>query len=228
MLRFLRQNRTQRLASNADKARDAHQWRNSARLYREYLEYCPDDFDRWVQCGHAEKESGRLDRALSCYLRALSIDESNADLHLQLGHLYKVMGQLDVAAAYYKQARAFCPDNDDAERELRELAPHISLQGLDILPSEEAGSERSRDISDGLSLPAATLVDATRLTALLHKKRQEGATLEQAVILRALARLSPLRVDHWAELANILEDLGDLEQSERCRAIIQSIEGLDQ
>ena len=60
----------------------------------------------WVQLGHALKESGRIEAAMTAYRRAISLESAVADTHLQLGHAYKLQGQMREAAASYAKALA--------------------------------------------------------------------------------------------------------------------------
>ena len=104
--------RTVKLVTLADRARDAREWKEAARLYSEALDRDPDNPPIWVQYGHALKESGglhdrdRLAQAESAYRRALSLDPRVADPHLQLGHVLKLLGKSEEAKASYLRAFA--------------------------------------------------------------------------------------------------------------------------
>jgi glycosyltransferase involved in cell wall biosynthesis len=103
--------------ANGDSARDAKDWDNAARHYRDAL----DADDRlghiWVQYGHALKESGRYDKAETAYLTSLEI-EDRADTHLQLGHLHKITGRRREAEEDYLRALERQPGLADARQEL--------------------------------------------------------------------------------------------------------------
>ena len=213
ILRFFRSDEAARLRAAADKARDTRQWREAARLYDAYLETHPADFDYWIQCGHAEKEAGRLDRALSCYLMALSLNELDADLHLQLGHLHKLMGRLDSAAAAYRQSVALAGDGNPAAQELRDLAPYANNESH---PAAEVASDYA---SENIEIPVESLLDRARLLDLLDHERTHGNARRAAAICRAIVRLAPLEVESWNMLADALAGIEDFDQAIRCRRI---------
>ena len=234
ILRFFRVDEAARLRTAADKARDGQQWREAARLYGAYLKAQPADFGYWIQCGHAEKESGRLDRALSCYSMALSLNELDADLHLQLGHLYKLMGRLDSAAEAYRQSVALAGDDSPAARELRDLAPYWRNEPHPVAEVEsgyaevgidyaEAGSNYAEEAGDHageyIDIPAETLSDRAGLLDLLDHERTHGNPGRVAAVCRAIVRLSPLEAEGWIMLADALAEIEDFDQAIRCRRI---------
>lgn len=98
------------LRSMGDDARDKQEWGRCVGLYEQYLETAPENAAIWVQLGHAYKETGGLDLAERCYLRALSIEPLNPDTHLQLGHVEKLRGDKSQAGAHYGKALQIAPD----------------------------------------------------------------------------------------------------------------------
>ena len=89
-----------------DLARDRRDWPAAAEHYRTHLRRQPKDFAIWIQLGHALKETGRLDDALSAYGQAQRLDAEDANLLLSLGHLYKLMGRPEDAISYYRSSAA--------------------------------------------------------------------------------------------------------------------------
>lgn len=103
-----------------DRARDRRDWHTAAEHYRTYLVHQPDSFAIWVQFGHANKESGDPVGAEQAYLRALALNEGDADLLLNLGHFMKGQGRVDEAMAYYARA-TFSDTTGSARAELADL-----------------------------------------------------------------------------------------------------------
>jgi tetratricopeptide (TPR) repeat protein len=220
ILRFFRSDEAAGWRAAADRARDAGQWREAARLYSAYLEAHPADFGLWIQCGHAEKESGRLDRALSCYSMAMSLNERDADLHLQLGHLHKLMGRLDAAAQAYRQSVAIAGDGSPAARELGELSPYAREEPQVVAGGAgDVGEEASDHAGEYVDIPAETLSDRAGLLDLLDLERTQGNASRAAAICRAIVRLSPLEAEGWTMLAEALAGIEDFDQAIRCRRI---------
>ncbi|RMB25762.1 GT2 family glycosyltransferase [Sphingomonas sp. PP-F2F-G114-C0414] len=87
-----------------DNARDLRNWRAAADNYTKYLHQYPDDFDIWVQLGHAEKEAGAFDGAEAAYRQALVLDPNDADLLLNFGSFYRRMGDLETAAEMIRRS----------------------------------------------------------------------------------------------------------------------------
>lgn len=69
-------------------------WSQAARSYRQALELDGDLPHIWIQLGHMEKESGRLQEALLAYEIAISKNPSDTDARLHLAHLMKRQGDL--------------------------------------------------------------------------------------------------------------------------------------
>lgn len=85
-----------------NEARTRGAWVEAAQLYRLHLDRHPNDFDIWVQLGHAEKESGRMDAANAAYTKAASIKPNDADLLWNRGHLAKRLGDEATADRFYQ------------------------------------------------------------------------------------------------------------------------------
>jgi tetratricopeptide (TPR) repeat protein len=213
----------------ADEARDRRQWHDAARLYRAYLEDAPNDFSRWVQCGHAEKELGRFDRALSCYRTAMLLDGTDADLHLQLGHLHKLMGQLDKAAESYRATLRLDPACEDAEREIGALGyvyksrsqEPLSFVGPMDAPIDRPDEETVPD--DSIEVSRSLLTDGDGLWRRVEQERRSGEPIRAAALLRVLVRLVPTEPLYWTLLAEVLEQANDPRQAARCRFIALSL-----
>lgn len=100
-----------------DQARSRGDWSSAAAAYSRHVERHPQDFDIWVQLGHALKESGRYDQAEGAYQKAHRLNGASADLFLSRGHLAKLVGDTRSAIDFYN--RSFLVDgNPDAAREL--------------------------------------------------------------------------------------------------------------
>lgn len=82
----------QRLVEQADRARDAAEWRKAAELYREALEPYPDHFGYIVQYAHCLKEQGQLVEAECHYRSALALGEPWRDVQEHLNHVASQQG----------------------------------------------------------------------------------------------------------------------------------------
>jgi adenylate cyclase len=76
----------------------------------------------WVEMraywgGWSSDPDETLQRALDYGLKALALDEKEADVHLLLGDVYASMGQLDRGIAEHAKARALNPNNPDIKLE---------------------------------------------------------------------------------------------------------------
>ncbi len=208
----------------ADKARDERRWRDAAQLYRAYLAEHPNDFAIWVQCGHADKESGEFDLAEQCYITARRISVADADLHLQIGHLYKLMGRFADAAKSYQRCVELDAALVDAATEIRTLEREgrFSIpEGTTTLRGElKEGTSRKRTLAGSLQVPAEVMVSEE---TLLIYMRQQNCPSRLAVLLRAYLRLSPTDGSRWHTLADALDQLGEENQALRCRQIAEAL-----
>ena len=104
-----------------DAARDARNWPEAARHYRQALASQPGLMPIWVQLGHALKEQGDYAEAELAYRRAMALDPSIADTHLQLGHLLKLRGRRMQAIDAYATASRLDPQLVSARDALHAL-----------------------------------------------------------------------------------------------------------
>lgn len=116
---------------DGDRARDAADWPAAAAAYARHLAVRTDDFDIWVQHGHALKESGDLDGAAASYAHANGLRVGDADLLLQRGHLERLRKDLVAAAGYYQLSYA-ADQNVEALRALTasDLQDALATAGL--------------------------------------------------------------------------------------------------
>ncbi|MDE2356173.1 MAG: glycosyltransferase, partial [Alphaproteobacteria bacterium] len=121
---MFRRRRSEGVASprkdEGDLARDQGDWARAAEAYQAHLQHAPEDFDIWVQLGHARKEEGRYADALVAYSRARRLKPRDHDLLLNLGHLHKRMGHLEAAVSFYEQSAGL--GNPHARDELMRVA----------------------------------------------------------------------------------------------------------
>lgn len=78
------------------------------------------DFHRTYRLGKLYEETGNVDKALSTYKKALSIDGSHIDTRVQIVHLLQTAGQLEEAIKEYEALVKAAPNNPDYVFELCE------------------------------------------------------------------------------------------------------------
>ncbi|MGK7868955.1 glycosyltransferase [Falsiroseomonas sp. E2-1-a20] len=109
------------LLGEADRRRDARDWRGAAEGYAAWLAQRPDDGAIWVQHGHCLKEQGDLAGAIASYRQAQRARPQDADVAMQLGHALKLAGDRGAARQAYARALDLAPDSDQAWREVAAL-----------------------------------------------------------------------------------------------------------
>lgn len=116
-----------------DAARASRDWVNSAFHYRAHVSTQPDDFDIWVQLGHALKEAGDIVAADHAYATAAKLNDQDADLFLNRGHLAKLRQDLASAAGFYHMSHAL-DGNAHAARELNksDIRNHLAERGIGV------------------------------------------------------------------------------------------------
>ncbi|NKE43212.1 glycosyltransferase family 4 protein [Roseomonas frigidaquae] len=129
----------------ADRRRDARDWRGAAEGYAAWLAQHPDDWGIWVQHGHCLKEQGDPLAAVASYRQAERGLAEDADLQIQIGHALKRAGDRAGARAAYARALDLTPDSDLAWREVATL---LAEGGLAEAAAEEgAGLTLLGDLS---------------------------------------------------------------------------------
>lgn len=106
---------------SGDAARDAKQWAAACRHYEAALAEVPSRGPLWVQLGHARKEMGRLEDAVTAYRRALALEPDDPETHLHLAHVLKRLTLHDDAAQAFISAVRLQPQIGDAGRQLETL-----------------------------------------------------------------------------------------------------------
>jgi Flp pilus assembly protein TadD len=73
------------------------------------ISQAPVSADRCRQAAIALQKQGRIDQAISLYLRGLALDPSDASGYRCLGTAYKTRRRFDLAAACFRRAVELCP-----------------------------------------------------------------------------------------------------------------------
>jgi glycosyltransferase involved in cell wall biosynthesis len=124
------------LLGEADRRRDARDWRGAAEGYAAWLAQRPEDWGIWVQHGHCVKEQGDALGAVASYRQAERGMPGDADLQIQIGHALKLAGDRAGARIAYGRALDLAPENEQAWREVATL---LAEGGLGEAASAEAG-----------------------------------------------------------------------------------------
>ncbi|HWF01158.1 MAG TPA: tetratricopeptide repeat protein [Caulobacteraceae bacterium] len=222
-----------------DAARDAGDWPQAVRCYREALAKDAALAPIWVQLGHALKESGDLSGAEDAYRRAIDVQPQTADSHLQLGHALKLRGQTGAAREAYRRALELDARCLDARRE---------LEALDAGELPEAGTEPGGDANADTPAPQGVSraeIDAYRLRqpddgdetgarpaaasraddepldedtqnalALADRARDDEDWKRAVRFYRQALEERPLLGPIWVQLGHALKESGDIAQAE--------------
>jgi tRNA (mo5U34)-methyltransferase len=120
--------------ARGDAARDARDWREAQRCYRQALSRHPGLDGIWIQYGHVLREDEQLAAAEQAYRRALDAAPHNADAHFQLGHLKRLQGDNDTARRHFTEALRRDNALTDAQQALRAMdaGPDCALAPLPL------------------------------------------------------------------------------------------------
>jgi adenylate cyclase len=167
----------------------------------------------WVEMraywgGWSSDPDETLQRALDYGLKALALDEKEADVHLLLGDVYASMGQLDRGIAEHTKARALNPNNPDIKSE---SAVYLAFAGR---------------VDEAIEL----LQDAMRLNPfypdwyLWSAAQVYYPARDYDVVINAVERMTEPPVDPLLFLAASYAQLGRLTES---RATVNRVLALD-
>ncbi|HEY3909200.1 MAG TPA: tetratricopeptide repeat protein [Stellaceae bacterium] len=126
--------------TRANRARNAGEWDDAARHYREVLQAWPNAPAIWVQYGHALKEGGRLAEAEQAYRQSVGLSPDTADTYLQLGHLLNLQGRRGEAVEAYLRSARLAPGQRHASDALIGLG--WTAERVEQLTAESAGADR--------------------------------------------------------------------------------------
>ena len=74
----------------------------------------PQNTNAWIQLGHVYFDTGKYDKAINAYEKALKLNPSNADVLTDLGIMYRRSGQFRKAIEKFDKAVAVDPNHQNA------------------------------------------------------------------------------------------------------------------
>jgi protein O-GlcNAc transferase len=158
-----------------------------------------DNAQKSLKRGVSFHQSGQLDQAVTCYIKAIAINSDYADAHNNLGVALQEQGKLDKAVASYLKAISVKPDYADAHNNLG-----VALKDQGKLDKAVASCQKAILIKPDYA-------DAhNNLGAILKKqgKLAEAVTSHQKAIT-----IKPDFADAYYNLGNILRDQGSLDEA---------------
>ena len=195
------------LRDQGDAARDRRDWAEAERLYREYLAAAPEDFDIWVQAGHAAKEGGRLDEAWDAYGCARALAPGDADLIIH-------MSDLALRTARYGEALVLFQlmverDLGDARAQSGLSKARLGLRAPDAFALLDS-AERARDAGDWRRATfyydrylGAADDDVDAFVQAGHAEKESGRFGAALMRYEAALRLAPENADIRLQLGHL-------------------------
>ncbi len=134
------------------------EWEEAAREYQILLEHAPVDkqLSLYKNLGYLYTKAGQVEKAVSIYLSAVSLDQKDPNLHYNLSDLYERLGRQKEADFYLDNAVTL--NSDDIEGRLK-LAERLENKG-DLEKSRQCLSQilkKKPDSKRGLALMAKIL-----------------------------------------------------------------------
>ncbi|MEG4455093.1 tetratricopeptide repeat protein [Microcoleus sp. N9_A1] len=155
--------------------------------------------DEHFTLGNTLLELGQLDRAISCYRRAIQLQPSYADAYHNLGEVLSVMGQCEEAIAAYQKAIDLNPSFD---------APHYGLgkawASLDRREDAIACYRRAIELNPNLAQAYQSLGDAL----------DSWGQLDEAI--GCYEKTIELKPDIWEvhqKLGDALQEKGEIDEA---------------
>ncbi|MBF0450922.1 MAG: tetratricopeptide repeat protein [Candidatus Magnetomorum sp.] len=132
-----------------------HIWKNGTRVFEHASQVIPDNFVAMTHLGtipHLKTavsiqpnyipalynlgtvliQKGKIDEALTYYLRAVHLKANHPDLYNNLGAIYYQRKQYDLARSYFQKALEISPFHNNARRNVEQV--NRMVQGQDRLP----------------------------------------------------------------------------------------------
>ena len=89
-------------------------YRSTLSIWESVVKAAPANHKGHYNLGKQLKEQGKVDRAISCYLKALQIKHDYINAHHSLGNILKSQGKLSEAAYHYRQILRKDPNHIEA------------------------------------------------------------------------------------------------------------------
>ena len=122
-------------------------WGPAEDFFRQYVELMPEDARGWVSLGWAlfqnpnRELKDRLQEAKGCFVKAVNLDEKNADAHYYLSLYHKERKEFELQEREVKKALKIDPEHVPSQRELRLL---------EMRSTEKGGTQSIVDFIKGL------------------------------------------------------------------------------
>lgn len=193
-----------------NKAREearAGKWAEATRYYRKLCGGRHSNAKDLVQFGHALKEAGDHEEALSVYLRAADMHRTDVDAQRQAGLFLRRLERGNGAALYFARALAIDGNLDDVKNEISELGV-MDTAALDaaMLRGALLGSELP---SRTPGLIARLLMSATLKHARVSAKNGDWSRAEQAY--RKVLKRAPTQASLLIQFGHALREQNKLE-----------------
>ncbi|MGA1979314.1 MAG: tetratricopeptide repeat protein [Sedimentisphaerales bacterium] len=88
--------------------RDYH---SALSIWQSVVEAVPTSYNGYTNLGGELQKQGKIEQAIDCYLKTLSIKPDDIKAHHNLGSILKARGQLDESAYHYRQVLLKDPNN---------------------------------------------------------------------------------------------------------------------
>ncbi len=170
-----------------------------------------EDIRKIVAQGRDAYTNGEYDKALDLLLKALEAKEGMADVHNMLGVIYHHRGEMVLAQQHFEKALIINPGYTDA-------ALNLSVTYNDLGKYDEARKVYSRALSHSMNQPSSLDPFVRGKLANMHADLaaayKEIQMLEDAAReLRQALALAPTFIDLRTRLAEVLRELGRLEDA---------------
>ncbi len=170
-----------------------------------------DDFERLRMLGSLYEETGKIDRALSSYQRALKRNRRDIETRLKVVQLLQIQGELDAAIKEYEALIRAAPRNPDF---VFQLADALIQRG-----------DRARALAQLKKLEARSRGDEETLAALVDFYERIEERERALHLLQRLAQLGAGDPRHLVDLGDRYWEEGDKQKAlrtwERIKVVVR-------
>ncbi len=178
--------RSNRSVDAGDQCRDRGDWAQAAAHYQRAVAAYPARRPIWVQLGHALKESGQIEAALSAYQKAVALPGNDGDAPLHYGMLLRRTGRFHDAKMALLQSVREAPQLLIAREQLLDIL-HIPLAVSQqaLKAATELSQAESRRLAHALSPPPSVVFEVSDLVSYFrHSRLPTGIQRVQMEVIR--------------------------------------------
>jgi len=185
-------------------------WQTTEQVYKNMLEFAPDDAVLHNNLANTLADSGKADEAIDHFNRSLLLDPDSAVTHNNLGSLLDEIGRKDEAIVHYKKAMELKPD-----------LPEVHYNFATLLAAEGKTDEAVAEFRQAVRFKPDYIESLSRLGLALAEKGNYNEAIDY---YQKALELEPADAITHGRLGLAYAAVGKIDEAiKECRLVLQKL-----